>query len=138
MAIKITSEFYHLTFCTISLQSWQNLRDQFHQYFSPGFYAHRSPKSAKNTVKLSVFFALLGSLHVKALHKMLVKSTLDSIFSPSAFLATQSLLYCQRFNANLISLLPSKSDNFRWNQVFSSEELDDDDVDYCFGSKVGK
>ncbi len=32
-------------------------------------------KSAENTVKLSVFFALLGSAQVKAAHKMLVKLT---------------------------------------------------------------
>ncbi len=32
-------------------------------------------KSAKNTVKLSVFFALLGSALVKAERKMLKKST---------------------------------------------------------------
>jgi len=32
-------------------------------------------KSAKNAVKLSVFFALLESAHVKAAHKMLMKLT---------------------------------------------------------------
>jgi hypothetical protein len=32
-------------------------------------------KSAKNAVKPSVFYALLRSAHVKAAHKMLVKST---------------------------------------------------------------
>ena len=37
-------------------------------------YACRSKKH-KNTVKLSVFIALLGSKGVKALHKMLVKLT---------------------------------------------------------------
>jgi len=35
------------------------------------------PKSAKNTVKPSVFFALLGSVLVKAFQKMLGKSTTD-------------------------------------------------------------
>ncbi len=34
---------------------------------------HADPKSAKNTVKLSVFFVLLGSLHVKVVNKMFVK-----------------------------------------------------------------
>jgi len=33
------------------------------------------PKSAKNTVKPSVFFMLLGFVHVKAARKMLVKLT---------------------------------------------------------------
>jgi len=33
------------------------------------------PKSAKNTVKLSVFFVLLGSASVKAARKMLVELT---------------------------------------------------------------
>ncbi len=37
------------------------------------------PKSAKNTVKPSVFFALLGSVLVKASRKMLVKLILDLI-----------------------------------------------------------
>jgi len=34
-----------------------------------------SPESAKKTVKLSVFFALLGSARVKAVHRTLAKST---------------------------------------------------------------
>jgi len=33
------------------------------------------PKSTKNTVKPSVFFAILGFVHVKAAGKTLVKST---------------------------------------------------------------
>jgi len=33
------------------------------------------PKSAKNTVKLSVFFVLLGSVCLKAAHKTLIKLT---------------------------------------------------------------
>jgi hypothetical protein len=38
---------------------------------------HADPKSAKNTVKQSVSFALLGSALLKAKHKMLVKLTPD-------------------------------------------------------------
>jgi len=34
------------------------------------------PKNAKSTIKLSVFFALLGSAHGTFAHKMLVKLTL--------------------------------------------------------------
>jgi hypothetical protein len=34
------------------------------------------PKPQKKSVKLSVFFELLGSVHVKAAHKMLMKLTL--------------------------------------------------------------
>jgi len=37
-------------------------------------FTRADPKSAKNTVKLSVFFALLGSEHILAECKMLVKS----------------------------------------------------------------
>ena len=39
-------------------------------------FTHADPKSAKKTVKLSSFFALLGSACVKAAHRMLVKLTL--------------------------------------------------------------
>jgi len=41
------------------------------------FYTHADPKSAKKTVKLSVFFALLGSAGVKAACEMLMKLTPD-------------------------------------------------------------
>jgi len=47
---------------------------RFHQHFTCSFYVRRS-QSAKNTVKPLVFFALLGSLHVKAGCKMLMKLT---------------------------------------------------------------
>jgi len=40
-------------------------------------FAHRDPKSEKRTDDLTVIFALLGSAHVKASLKLLVKSTLD-------------------------------------------------------------
>jgi len=40
-------------------------------------FMHADPKSAKNTVKQSVSFALLGSARLKAKHKMLVKLTPD-------------------------------------------------------------
>jgi len=36
-------------------------------------FKHKNPKSATNTVKLSVFFVLLGFLHLENLHKTLVK-----------------------------------------------------------------
>ncbi len=38
-------------------------------------FTSADPKSAKNTVKLSVFFVLSGSSQAKASRKMLVKST---------------------------------------------------------------
>ncbi len=38
-------------------------------------FTHADPKSASNTFKPSVFFALLGSGRVKAARKMLVKLT---------------------------------------------------------------
>jgi len=37
-------------------------------------------KAQKDTDDLAVFFALLGSARVKALHKMLMKLTIDSFF----------------------------------------------------------
>jgi len=40
------------------------------------FYSRTDPKRAKNMVKPSIFFALLGSALVKAVHKMLMKWTL--------------------------------------------------------------
>jgi hypothetical protein len=40
-------------------------------------FTRADPKSAKNTYKLSVFFALLGSACVKAALKMLVTLTPD-------------------------------------------------------------
>jgi hypothetical protein len=52
---------------------------------SPSFYAQllhaQIPKAQKKTVKLSVFFALWGSVRVKVRNKMLAKSTLVSISS---------------------------------------------------------
>ncbi len=39
-------------------------------------FTHAYSKSAKNAVKMSVFFELLGSAHVNPVGKMLVKSTL--------------------------------------------------------------
>jgi hypothetical protein len=49
-------------------------RGQFHKRFTSTFYLLRSQKRI-NTVKLLVLFALLGSVHVKAAHKMLAKLT---------------------------------------------------------------
>jgi len=39
------------------------------------FTTFANPKIAKKTDGLTIFFALLGSAHVRAAHKMLVKST---------------------------------------------------------------
>jgi len=38
-------------------------------------FTHKDPKSAKKTVKLSVFFTLLGSASAKATHRTLIKLT---------------------------------------------------------------
>jgi hypothetical protein len=50
----------------------------------PTFYAHllcaKIPKVAKDSVYVSVFFALLGSARIKAARKMLVKSTPEHDF----------------------------------------------------------
>jgi len=53
-----------------------DFRDQFHQRSMSSFYAHRSQKH-KKTVNLSVFFAILGSVCVKAACRMLMKLTSD-------------------------------------------------------------
>jgi len=45
------------------------------------FYTRRSQKQKKKTDSLTVIFAFLGSLHAKAAHKMVVKSTTGP-FSP--------------------------------------------------------
>jgi len=47
---------------------------QFHLCSTSSFYARRSQKR-KETVKLSVSFALLRSAHIKAARKMLMKWT---------------------------------------------------------------
>ncbi len=57
--------------------------------------SHPDPKNTKNTVKQSVFLALLGSGCIKAAHKMLVKLTLG--MSNSNHLAShKSNKNCQR------------------------------------------
>ncbi len=42
-------------------------------------FTHADPKSAKNTVKLSIFFALLGSVGAIAASKMLMKLTQGAV-----------------------------------------------------------
>ncbi len=44
---------------------------QFHQRFTSSYYARRFRK-VQNTVKMSVFFALLGSVHALAFDEMLM------------------------------------------------------------------
>jgi len=43
--------------------------------FYKAAFIHADPESAKNIVKLEVFFALLGSVHVKAACETLMKLT---------------------------------------------------------------
>jgi len=60
-------------------------------------FTHTDPKSAKNTVKPSVFFTLLRSACVRDVHKMLVKWTPDRIDeSPSQLAKRSSLAVNQR------------------------------------------
>jgi len=47
-------------------------KGQFHQH-SRAAFMYSEPKSAKKTVKLSIFFVLLGSLCVEAAHRTLMK-----------------------------------------------------------------
>jgi hypothetical protein len=44
-------------------------------------FTQADSKSAKKTNSLTVFFVLLGSAHLKAVHKLLVKSTQDVNFT---------------------------------------------------------
>jgi len=44
----------------------------------PASFARKDPESATKTENLTVFFALLGSAHIKAAHKMLMKLTRGS------------------------------------------------------------
>ncbi len=43
--------------------------------FTLSFYARRSQKCKNSVVKLSVSFALLGSMHIKAANKIMIKFT---------------------------------------------------------------
>ncbi len=61
--------FFPLAILVIVLET---CRAQFHQCTA---LTCADPKSIKKTVKLSIFFKLLGSTSVKAAHKMLVKLT---------------------------------------------------------------
>ena len=57
---------------------WKNefhSRGQFHQFSTSSFYAPRPQKRKKSCLNLTVFFALLGSAHVKDARKPLVKLT---------------------------------------------------------------
>jgi len=72
------SDVAHLIVVTI--QRWSVLRFDFQTHHGVNFtnilqaaFMHADPKSAKNTVKLSVFLALSKSEHVKAARKMLMK-----------------------------------------------------------------
>ena len=56
-------------------------------------FALVDPKSAKKTVKLSSFFALLGSAHVKAARRMLVKLTPGINFTNQNVLLTFMLKF---------------------------------------------
>jgi len=61
------------------------------------FYARSDPKRAKNTVKPSIFFALLRSLCMNAALKMLVKSTQGVNFNnilQAAFVYRQLFAAC--------------------------------------------
>ncbi len=44
-------------------------------------FKHANPKKGKNSVIMSLFFLLLGSARVKALHKMLIKLTSWSMYA---------------------------------------------------------
>jgi len=61
-------------FETIICEKNQLTWGQFHQHFTQIFKI-KDPKSAKNTVKSSVFSVLLGSVHIKAAHRILMKVT---------------------------------------------------------------
>ena len=74
---------------------------QFHQHTTSSFYAHRSQKR-KKTVKSSSFFALSGSVCVKAAHRMLIKLT-PSLQSPLIQTASTRNPACNHANTSMIS-----------------------------------
>jgi len=72
--MTLTVEFYHeihfVKYRELFSQAWVDFINILRAAFTcPDL------NSTNNTVKQSVFFALLGSARVKAVHKMLVKST---------------------------------------------------------------
>jgi len=81
---------------------------------------HEDPKSATNTVNVSVFFELLGSAHIKAVRKIFIKLTHGVNFTNTlraAFLTKMSMLllfafeiFCQKNNGKKLiamSILPT-------------------------------
>ncbi len=64
-------------------------------------FMHADPRSVKKTVKLSIFFTLLGSTSIKAAPKMLVKLTPVFDFF---FLKQQKILndYIEHNNINVL------------------------------------
>jgi len=78
---KVHEFFISLEVCPKCLGKFGNFQEnlsgscdqtQFHQQAA---YTPTDPESAKKTVKLSIFFALLGSEQAKAARKMLIKLT---------------------------------------------------------------
>jgi len=70
--------YLHIMFflcVSIPVRRWMISGVNFINAFTKSFYERANPKSAKKTVKLTVFFALLGLSHSKAAHRTLMKLT---------------------------------------------------------------
>jgi hypothetical protein len=68
-------------------------------------FVHADPKSAKNTVKPSVFFALPGSASAQATCRMLMKLTLSV-----SMVTVLTLFGCQGFIDSFRQLWPLSND----------------------------
>ena len=70
--------------------------------FMRSFYARR-PQKRKKLLELTVFFALLRSLHVKAVRKMLVKVTTIAVAVKYSFLRKQKVMKKGLFGKTIAS-----------------------------------
>ncbi len=71
-------------------------------------FTHTDPKSTKKTVKLSVYFVLLGSERTKAAHRMLMKLTTGICFTNCP---SDHCLHCSVSPTKLGQNLPVNSNN---------------------------
>jgi len=76
--INIHSVFF-LFFISLVSHMSRDTWGQFYKHSTSSFYKHRSLKR-KKTVKMSIFFALLGSALLKSASRMLMKLTLGQCF----------------------------------------------------------
>jgi len=86
----LRQNLFWICFIGLFLQLW----GQFHQQFMSSFYPHRSQKWKKDEQLDCLFLALLGSGHVKAVHRTLMKWTPD-LFKNYLFLSKTKVFKCE-------------------------------------------